>query len=650
MPSITQLRAATQAACDAGITHSNTFISYNPHRGKPIPVWLGKPLPKSHDPRHVAVKDNIATRKLPTTCASAILRSHQSPFEADVITRLAKRYIPGYSFKGSMVIGKTNMDEFGMGSHSANSFFGPVRNIDHFPLHSVGGSSGGSAVAVASGQCVVALGTDTGGSIRLPAAYMNIVGFKPSYGLISRWGVIPYANSLDTVGLLATSVRTIRLAFKHISAFDSKDPTSISQNSRARIDKHRLDDLSQEWERRKRNSELYTGKTQKAFTNMKVGVPLEYNISELDSDVRQAWQDALELLQDNGATIVPISLPNTKHALSAYYVLAPAEAASNLSKYDGVRYGTRSGARDGAGDVLYSDTRGAGFGDEVRRRILLGSYTLSSEAVDNYFIKAQKVRRLVQRDFDRVFAISNPLRKPEQFDLSNMDQSICLEDKLGPPQVDFIVCPTAPTFPPTLDVVTEQTPVDTYMNDVFTVPASLAGLPAISVPFPVPASRRASGRPAVTGIQFIGQYSDDDRVLRNAQYFEKFLKDSANVSPIHQRPVLKLRKVPADIVNFKERKQVLLGMGIERWKTEQDSLAYILEKKELLQRYRAERAKRWTVGQKSLEINQEKQKARQDPLRSEGSPFDTILEAWENIARRPKNKEAPKPSTPERRQ
>ncbi|KAK2624850.1 hypothetical protein QTJ16_006043 [Diplocarpon rosae] len=637
MPSIKQLRAATQAPLNEWpVTCADLCLS-------------GKPLPRDHDPRHVAVKDNIATHKFPTTCASAILQSHQSPFEADVITQLAKRYVPRKSFRNSMVIGKTNMDEFGMGSHSANSVFGPVRNIGHFPLHSVGGSSGGSAVAVASGQCVVALGTDTGGSIRLPAAYMDIVGFKPSYGLISRWGVIPYANSLDTVGLLATSVRTIRLAFKHISAFDSKDPTSISQNSRARIDRQRLD-LSQERERQERNIELHTGKTEKAFNNVKVGVPLEYNISELDSDVRQAWQDALELLQDNGATIVPISLPNTKHALSAYYVLAPAEAASNLSKYDGVRYGTRSGARDGAGDVLYSDTRGAGFGDEVRRRILLGSYTLSSEAVDNYFVKAQRVRRLVQRDFDRVFAISNPLRKPEQFDLSNMDQSIRLEDKRGPPQVDFIVCPTTPTFPPTLDVVTEQTPVDTYMNDVFTVPASLAGLPAISVPFPVPASHRAPGTPAVTGIQFIGQYSDDDRVLRNAQYFEKILKDSANASPIRRIPVLKLRKVPADNVNFKESEPVLQGMKNQRWKAEQDSLANILEKKELLKRFRATKAKTWTVGKEPLEINQEKKKAKLDPLRSEDNQFNTTLEAWENIVRRPKNNEAPGPTIPERRQ
>ncbi|KAK6580403.1 hypothetical protein PZA11_007425 [Diplocarpon coronariae] len=640
MPSILKLRAATQAACDAGTITSNTFISYN---NRP-------PVPKGQDPRHVAVKDNIATARFPTTCASAILQNHQSPFEADVVTQLAKQYPPSKSLEDSMIIGKTNMDEFGMGSHSTNSFFGPVRNAGHFPLYSVGGSSGGSAVAVAYGQCVVALGTDTGGSTRLPAAYMDIAGFKPSYGLISRWGVVPYANSLDTVGLLASSVRTIQLAFQQISRFDSKDPTSISQKSRVRMEKRRKDDLTQEWKRQARSGELNTGKNRKVFNNKKVGVPLEYNISELDPDVRQAWQDALELLQENGATIVPISLPNTKHALSAYYVLAPAEAASNLSKYDGVRYGTRSDANDGAGDVLFSETRGAGFGDEVRRRILLGSYTLSSEAIDNYFVKAQKVRRLVQRDFDRVFAISNPLRRPESFDLSDMDQSVRLDDKHGPPQVDFIVCPTAPTPPPTLNAVKEQTPVDTYVNDVFTVPASLAGLPAISVPFLVPRDLRNPERPVITGIQFIGQYSDDDRVLRVSRYFEKIVRKSANVSPIRWNSFLRLRKIPVDNVNSRESEPLLLGMSNQRWKAEQIFLSNMIRKKEVGRGFRAIRFQRQTVRRESPEVNLKRQKERQSSVGSEDNKLDTTLDAWENIARRPRNNEVPEPGIPERRQ
>lgn len=416
------------------------------------------------------------------------------------------------------------MDEFGMGSHSTTSYFGPVRYVGNFFKHSVGGSSGGSAVAVATDRCLVALGTDTGGSIRLPAAYTGIAGFKPSYGLVSRWGVIPYANSLDTVGFLATRASMIRSVFRSVSKFDAKDPTSISPNTRDRMDVHRRRDLEQNFRRKARNGEISKSNAL-AFNNKTIGVPLEYNIAELSPGVRQAWQVALELLQENGATIVPVSLPNTKHALSAYYVLAPAEAASNLSKYDGVRYGTRSESNDGAGDVLYSATRGTGFGDEVKRRILLGSYTLSSEAIDNYFIKAQKVRRLVQQDFDRVFAISNPLRRPEQFNLSQMDESIQLDDKLGPPQVDFIVCPTAPCPPPTLKALATQNPVDTYMNDVFTVPASLAGLPSISIPISVASDQALSSRP-VAGIQIIGQYSDDEHLLRAAEDLRKIINYS----------------------------------------------------------------------------------------------------------------------------
>ena len=236
-----------------------------------------------------------------------------------------------------------------------------------------------------------------------------------------------------------------------------------------------------------------------------------------------------------GHIIVPVSLPSTKHALSAYYVLAAAEAASNLAKYDGVRYGTSSNENDSAGTVLYDSVRGNGFGDEVKRRILLGSYTLSSEAIDNYFIQAQKVRRIVQRDFDRVFATPNPLRPQEQFDLSDLDEGVELEDKLGPAQVDVLICPTAPTLPPLLEEVKNQAPVDSYMNDVFTVPASLAGLPAVSIPVGV-----APGHDNVSfaGVQVIGQYWDDYLVLRVGRLIEYF--DNQEISkrmPIaHEKP------------------------------------------------------------------------------------------------------------------
>lgn len=309
----------------------------------------------------LAVKDNIATQGLPTTCSSAILSSHKSPYEATVVRQLRER--------GAQVVGKTNMDEFGMGSHSLNSIHGSVLNPLSATPTSAGGSSGGSAVAVQTGEADVALGTDTGGSIRLPAAYCGVVGYKPSYGMLSRFGVVPYANSLDTVGLLARDVDVIEdLMFSTAldAEHDSQDPTSLSKSFR-----------------KKQQSRAVTGRSR-----LRIGIPLEYNIEELDPKIKAAWSDAADLLQKSGIEVVPVSLPSTKHALSAYYVIAPAEASSNLAKYDGVRYGTRGDESDGAGEVLYSKTRGLGFGEEVRRRILLGAYSLSSEAMDNYFIQA----------------------------------------------------------------------------------------------------------------------------------------------------------------------------------------------------------------------------------------------------------------------
>jgi aspartyl-tRNA(Asn)/glutamyl-tRNA(Gln) amidotransferase subunit A len=249
-------------------------------------------------------------------------------------------------------------------------------------------------------------------------------------------------------------------------------------------------------------------------------VPAEYNIEELHPSVKSAWENVLETIQFQGHKILPISLPSTKHALSAYYILAAAEAASNLAKYDGIRYGTRGEGDDGPGGVLYSETRGNGFGDEVKRRILLGSYTLSSEAINNYFIQAQRVRRLVQNDFDRVFKMPNVLRPSQQFDLSDLGEDIQLEDKLGPSQVDLIVCPTAPTLPPLLRDINEQTPVDAYVNDVFTVPSSLAGLPSISVPWDIPKDQRLEDNVPFAGVQVIGQYWDDFLVIRFGQVLQ----------------------------------------------------------------------------------------------------------------------------------
>ncbi|KAL1837420.1 hypothetical protein VTJ49DRAFT_3791 [Mycothermus thermophilus] len=496
----------------------------------------------------LAVKDNIATTSFPTTCASPFLANYRSPYEATIVSQLRAR--------GARLVGTTNMDEFGMGSHSTHSVFGRVAQdpegdipapADTSSLLSAGGSSGGSAVAVARGEADLALGTDTGGSVRLPAAYCSVVGFKPSYGMISRFGVVPYANSLDTVGFLAREVGRIRnlivgdgsrpgLWTEH----DPRDPTSLSSAARIRCADSREGYNSNTAGDSKRPADLLRG--------LRVGIPLEYNISELDPGIRESWARVAAMLQSSvGVRAVPVSLPTTRHALAAYYVIAPAEASSNLAKYDGIRYGARATTtittEDGntttasdasEGGVLYAASRAAGFGAEVKRRILLGAYTLSAAAMDNYFLQAQRVRRLVRRDFDRVFALANPLhdgdkdqqQEEQQFDLSDLDERIPMADKRGPEEeVDFLLCPTAPTPPPMLGEVMEKekNPVEAYMNDVFTVPASLAGLPAVSVPVSVQGG--GTGRRGAAGLQLIGQYWDDARLLGVAEALVEVLRE-----------------------------------------------------------------------------------------------------------------------------
>ncbi|KAI5299317.1 Trimeric GatFAB AmidoTransferase(AdT) complex subunit, partial [Ascosphaera atra] len=301
------------------------------------------------DGKLVAIKDNICTREATTTCASKILETFTSPYNATVVQSLEDA--------GAIIAGKPNLDEFGMGSHSVNSHFGRVISPLGAPGEplSAGGSSGGSAVAVATDQCYAALGTDTGGSVRLPASYTGITGFKPSYGMLSRWGVVAYANSLDTVGVLGKTVSTVRNVYDAINHYDARDPTSLNPKTRSRI---------AQAVKRKANK-------------LKIGVPLEYNIAELTPPVRSTWLRTLKQLEAQGHTIHPVTLPATRHALSSYYVLAPAEASSNLAKYDGVRYGTRDASKpDDDGGYLYANTRGQGFGDEVKRRILLGAFTL----------------------------------------------------------------------------------------------------------------------------------------------------------------------------------------------------------------------------------------------------------------------------------
>ncbi|KAI0906362.1 amidase signature enzyme [Ustulina deusta] len=498
------IRAPIRYSC-ARFLHQHVAVSKDTGRHGEIPNL------------RLVVKDNIAAEGFQTTCASNILAGTEIPFAATIVTQLRKR--------GMEVVGKAGMDEFGMGTHSTTSAFESVHNAHPLEKYSAGGSSGGSAVAVKEGRADVALGTDTGGSVRMPAAYTGTVGFKPSYGMLSRWGVVPYANSLDTVGLLARTVQPIREAIIGSGLYrehDPRDPTSLPDTVRSRCTARREGYAS-------------TGESPEMLEGLTFGLPLEYNIEELDSRIRQGWLQALDTIQRLGGRVVPVSLPSTRNALSAYYVIAPAEAASNLAKYDGIRYGYRdtTGTSDAQDGVLYARTRGSGFGNEVKRRILLGSYTLSSEAIDNYFIQAQKVRQLVRRDFDRIFKLENPLLDEQHFDLSEMEESIGIDSKLGPAQVDFLVCPTAPSTPPLLEQVRNQTPLDSYMNDVFTVPASLAGLPAISIPMDIPVDPASQEQKLLHfgGLQLIGQYWDDARVLSIAETLSGHVASSTARNP-----------------------------------------------------------------------------------------------------------------------
>ena len=466
------------------------------------------------------LKDNFVTTDLPTTCASNILDGFKGNAPCTVARLLQD--------EGIKNVAKSNMDEFGMGSHSMNSAWGPVKNgVDKHAL-SVGGSSGGSAFVVAAGKARFAIGSDTGGSVRLPAAYTGIVGFKPSYGRISRNGLVPYANSLDTVGIMTTRVMDTLTIFKMLNKYDQADPTSLTPESRQRIvhaqlsriplakqsrrdhipirvvgqtDDHESNKLHDEAEERWK---LQNGLYGTPKVSYRIGVPDEYNIEEMHPLVRHTWLKTLSALHAMGNDIVHLSLPTTQQALAAYYVLAPAEASSNLAKYDGVRYGKprSSGVPDNHDGPLYADYRGENFGEEVKRRILLGTFSLSAGAMDNYFIQAQKVRRLVQHDFNSVFSMGHPLMNSSK---GNSDG------------VDFIVVPTAPTIPPLLSEVEQMSSLDSFVNDVFTVPASLAGLPAISVPVHSDDDLPATPERNI-GMQVIGQFGDDVPLLNFTRY------------------------------------------------------------------------------------------------------------------------------------
>ncbi|KAF8603813.1 amidase signature enzyme [Ceratobasidium sp. AG-I] len=450
----------------------------------------------------IAIKDNICTVDMPTTCSSKILQDFCPPYDATCVRLLREA--------GASIAGKTNCDEFGMGSLNIHSAYGPVIN----PLseagqpRSAGGSSGGSAAAVAAQLCFAALGTDTGGSIRLPAAYCGVVGLKPSYGMISRWGVVSYADSLDCVGVLARSVADTKSIFDALSVHDVRDPTSAPQDLRDSA--HAASTA--------RLSEL---DSTTSLAGLRIGIPQEYFPAELSQNILKPFRSLLSVLKSRGAQIFPVSLPNTSYALSAYYVLASAEASSNLSRYDGVRYGMREDVPEGT-DLsyaanAYATTRSAGFGDEAKRRILLGTYALSADAFENYFLQAQRVRALVKEDFNNIFNGRTPnlLRSPPSPTQTNEGESEGVDVLLHPSAIQ-----TAPSLPSSSSTTAEGTSsIDAYVQDVLTVPASLAGLPALSVP----CGRGADGWPV--GASVVGQWGSEAVVCRVGEIVEACVGD-----------------------------------------------------------------------------------------------------------------------------
>ena len=403
----------------------------------------------------IAIKDLFCTKNMPTTAASKILKNFNPTYESFVTQKLLD--------DGAIFVGKTNCDEFAMGSANDTSYFGNTIN----PLSKVneplapGGSSGGSAAAVAADLCLGATGTDTGGSIRQPASFCGVVGIKPTYGLCSRWGIAAFASSLDQAGIFTKNVEDAAILLNTIAGYDERDSTSANV-SIPNYFENLNDDLS--------------GKT--------IGIPKEYSIDGTPEEVSIIWENAIKVLEKKGVKIKNISLPHTKYALPTYYIIAPAEASSNLARYDGVKYGYRSNEIASL-DEMYENTRGQGFGKEVKRRILIGTYVLSAGYYDAYYLKAQKVRKLIANDFNEAFK-----------------------------ECDLIVTPTAPSaaFPLNKE---QDDPIKMYLNDVFTVPASLAGLPGISIPF----GKDKSNLPL--GIQVLGKHFDEQKVFDLALSLER---------------------------------------------------------------------------------------------------------------------------------
>ncbi len=404
----------------------------------------------------VAIKDLFCTQGISSTAGSHILEGFLPPYESTVTANMWR--------EGAVMLGKTNMDEFAMGSSNETSFYGPVRNPwrangddrDRVP----GGSSGGSAAAVAASLCLGATGTDTGGSIRQPAAFTGIVGLKPTYGRCSRWGIVAFASSLDQAGPMTRTVRDAAIMLRAMAGHDPKDSTAVDVA---------IPD--------------YEAALGRSVKGLRIGIPAEYRIDGTPGEIVELWDEGIAWLKEAGAEIVEVSLPHTKYALPAYYIVAPAEASSNLARYDGVRYGLRHD-RDDLTD-MYEATRAAGFGAEVKRRILIGTYVLSAGYYDAYYLQAQKVRTLIADDFRNAWN-----------------------------KVDALLTPTTPESAFGIGEKSDD-PVAMYLNDIFTVPANMAGLPAISVP----AGLSAHGLPL--GLQVVGRAFDEETVLQVGHVLER---------------------------------------------------------------------------------------------------------------------------------
>ncbi len=413
----------------------NAFITRTEIDGSDEGPLLGKT---------VAVKDNISTEGVRTTCGSGMLEDYEPPYDATVVERLKAA--------GATIVGKTNMDEFGMGTTTETSAFGPTRNpvdTDRVP----GGSSGGSAAAVAGGEADVALGTDTGGSIRCPAAFTGTVGIKPTYGLVSRYGLVAYANSLEQIGPIANSVEEAAALLDVIAGPDDRDATTHDAGENS----------------------AYAGAADQAVEGMRIGIPREL-VEDVDDRVRDRFEQSLDALRDAGAETVSVELPSVEYAVAAYYVIAMSEASSNLARFDGVRYG-HSGGFDGNWNEVFSKARSEGFGEEVKRRILLGTFALSAGYHDKYYKQAQEARAWVKQDFDEALS-----------------------------KADVLATPTMPVLPPKLGESLDD-PLQMYLIDANTVPVNLANLPAISVP-----GSRVDGLPV--GIQLVGPAFGEEQLIR----------------------------------------------------------------------------------------------------------------------------------------